>query len=72
MHAGTVDGSALCRMFHQAIRKQSVPKYLSSDHDPLLHFHQQWKANLRILSLSFRSYQWQKHRRGLYQTPIAA
>jgi putative transposase len=146
IQAGTVDGVALCRMLHQAIRKQSVPKYLSSDHDPLFQFHQ-WKANLRILevteiktvpyvplshpfverligtirrelldrtlfwttadlgaklldfkhyynghrahaglegrtpepgidglrsSVSFRSYQWQKHCRGLYQTPIAA
>ena len=35
VHAGTVDGEALCRMFYQAIRKQSVPRYLSSDHDPL-------------------------------------
>jgi len=146
MHAGTVDGVALCRMFYQAIRKQSVPNYLSSDHDPLFRFHQ-WKANLRVLEVeeiktvpyaplshpfverligtirrelldrtlfwttadlevklldfrhfynghrthaglegrtpepgidglrspvSFRSYQWQKHCRGLYQTPIAA
>jgi transposase InsO family protein len=146
IHAGTVDGVALCRMFYQAIRKQSVPKYLSSDHDPLFRFHQ-WQANLRVLEveeiktvpyaplshpfverligtlrrecldrtlfwttadlesklldfkhyynghrayaglegrtpepgmdglrppLSFRSYGWQKHCRGLYQTPIAA
>jgi putative transposase len=146
IQSGTVDGVALCRMLHQAIRKQSVPKYLSSDHDPLFQFHQ-WKDNLRILvvteiktvpyvplshpfverligtirrefldrtlfwkradlegrlldfkhchnghrahaglegrtpepgidglrsSVSFRSYQWQKHFRGLYQTPIAA
>jgi putative transposase len=146
IHAGTVDGAALCRMFHQAILKQSVSKYLSSDHDPLFRFHQ-WKANLRVLEVeeiktvpyaplshpfverligtirrelldrtlflttadlesklpefkhfynghrahaglegrtpepgidglrppvNFRSYQWQKHCRGLYQTPIAA
>jgi len=146
IQAGTVDGLALCRMLHRAIRKQSVPKYLSSDHDPLFQFHQ-WKAILRILevtefktvpyvplshpfvervmdtirqglldrtlfwttsnleaklldfrhycnghrshagldghtpepgidghrsSVSFRSYQWQKHCRGSYQTPIAA
>ena len=51
IHAGTVDGSVLCRMFHQAIRKQSVPKYLSSDHDPLFQFHQ-WHANLRILEVT--------------------
>jgi putative transposase len=146
IHAGTVDGAALCRMFNQAIRKQSVPKYLSSDHDPLFRFHQ-WQANLRGLEVkeiktvpyvplshpfverligtirrecverrlfwttadlesklldfkgyynghrahaglegrapepsidrlrspvSLRSYRWQKHCRGLYQTPIAA
>ncbi len=145
-HAGTVDGAALCRMFYQAIRNQSVPKYLSSDHDPLFRFHQ-WQANLRVLEVkeiktvpyaplshpfverligtirrelldralfwttadlevklidfkhyfnshrahaglegrtpepsidelrspvSLRAYRWQKHCRGLYQTPIAA
>jgi putative transposase len=146
IHAGTVDGVALCRMFRQAIGKQFVPKYLSSDYDPLFRFHQ-WQANLRVLEVeeiktvpyaplshpfverligtvrrecldrtlfwttadlesklldfknyynghrahaglegrtpelgvggvrspvSFRSYGWQKHCRGLYQTPIAA
>lgn len=44
---GVVDGLALCRMFRQAIRGGSLPKYLSSDHDPLYRFHQ-WKANLRV------------------------
>ena len=28
-----------------------VPKYLSSDHDPLYRFHQ-WQANLRILDVT--------------------
>jgi hypothetical protein len=45
---GVVDGLELCRMFKQAIRGASLPKYLSSDHDPLYRFHQ-WEANLRIL-----------------------
>jgi putative transposase len=49
IHAGAVDGLALCRMFNQAIRGASLPKYLSSDHDPLYRFHQ-WEANLRILA----------------------
>ena len=41
-------GVALCRMFHRAIRWQPwMPKYLSSDHDPLYRFGQ-WQANLRI------------------------
>ena len=47
---GVVDGLALCRMFKQAIRGAGLPKYLSSDHDPLYRFHQ-WKANLRVLDV---------------------
>ena len=50
IHAGIVDGRALCRMFNRAIRWQTVPKYLSSDHDPLYRFHQ-WHANLRVLGV---------------------
>jgi transposase InsO family protein len=39
-------------MFKQAIRGvTTVPKYLSSDHDPLYRFHQ-WEANLRILGVT--------------------
>ncbi len=49
-HTGTVDGHALCRMFNQAIKNQSAPKYLSSDHDPLFTYHR-WGANLRILEI---------------------
>ena len=48
VHGGIVDGVVLCRMFHRAIRGHRLPKYLSSDHDPLYRFHQ-WQANLRIL-----------------------
>src|SRR5215471_254135 len=51
IQAGVVDGTALCRMFKQAIRGASLPKYLSSDHDPLYRFHQ-WGANLRILGVT--------------------
>jgi transposase InsO family protein len=52
VHAGTVDGVALCRMFNRAIRGQGcLPKYFSSDHDPLYKFHQ-WQANLRILEVT--------------------
>jgi len=145
VHRGVVDGLALCRMFNRAIRGQTIPKYVSSDHDPLYRFHQ-WQANLRVLevkeiktvpyvpfshpfverligtirrehldrtlfwttadletklfdfqhyyneyrahaalngrtpepspkerrSLSLSSYRWQRHCRGLYQTPAAA
>jgi putative transposase len=50
VHRGIVDGAALCRMFRRAIRGHSLPKYLSSDHDPLYRFNQ-WQANLRILEV---------------------
>jgi len=52
VHAGTVDGVALCRMFNRAIRGQRrMPNFLSSDNDPLYRFHQ-WQANLRILDVT--------------------
>ena len=51
VHRGIVDGLALCRMFQQAIRGQSLPKYLSTDNDPLYRFHQ-WQANLRVLEVT--------------------
>ena len=50
VHRGVVDGVALCRMFNRAIHTQTLPKYLSSDHDPLYRFHQ-WQANLRVLEI---------------------
>jgi transposase InsO family protein len=50
IHASAVDGIALCRMFNQAIARQGVPSYLSSDNDPLFEFHR-WKANLRVLEV---------------------
>jgi putative transposase len=50
VHRGVVDGVALCRMFNHATRGESLPTYLSADHDPLYRFHQ-WQANLRILNI---------------------
>jgi hypothetical protein len=38
-------------MFNCAIAKQTPPKYLSSDPDPLFRFHR-WLANLRILEVA--------------------
>src|SRR5688500_6351683 len=38
-------------MFNRAIRWQTVPKYLSTDHDPLYRFHQR-QANLRVLGVT--------------------
>jgi transposase InsO family protein len=50
--AGDLDGPALCRMFSEAIaRTGALPRYLSSDHDPLFEFHR-WQANLRILDVT--------------------
>lgn len=49
VHDGDVDGVALCRMFNTAISGMGVPKYLSSDNDPLFTYHR-WEANLRILA----------------------
>ena len=52
VHAGAVDGVALCQVFNRAIRWQrSMPKHLSSDHDHLYRFGQ-WQANLRILEVT--------------------
>jgi putative transposase len=43
-------GAAICRMFNQIIAGKSLPRYLSSDHDPLFRFHH-WRANLRIIEI---------------------
>ena len=51
VHAGIVDGRALCRMFNHAIRGPLSPTRLSADHDPLYRFHQ-WQANLRVLRVT--------------------
>ncbi len=48
--AGYVDGIALCCMLNTAIARMGVPKYLSSDNDPLFTCHR-WLANLRILEI---------------------
>ena len=51
VHAGIVDGRALCRMFSHAMRGPLSPTRLSADHDPLYRFHQ-WHANLRVLRVT--------------------
>jgi transposase InsO family protein len=50
VHAGSVDGPTLCRMFNHATSGQGWPKYLSSDNDPLFQYHR-WKANVRVLEI---------------------
>ena len=51
VHAGVLDGSAVCRMFNSIISGSMAPRYLSSDNDPLFLF-RQWNANLRILDVT--------------------
>jgi putative transposase len=46
----SIDGMSVCRMFNHAAVGQPLPKYLSTDHDPLFRFHR-WLANLRVLDI---------------------
>jgi putative transposase len=48
--AAHLDGIRLCRMFNRAISGETLPRHLSSDHDPLFRFHR-WRANLRVLEV---------------------
>ena len=48
--AANLDGILVCRMFNRAIARQTLPRHLSSDHDPLFRFHR-WRANLRVLEV---------------------
>ncbi len=50
VHAGDIDGIALCRMFNRIISGKVPPRYLSTDNDPLFEYHR-WQANLRILEI---------------------
>lgn len=52
VQASVLDGPTVCRLFNEAITgAEALPRYLSSDHDPLFEFHR-WKANLRILEVA--------------------
>jgi putative transposase len=50
VEASNLDGIGVCRMFNRAIARQTLPKHLSSDNDPLFRFHR-WRANLRVLEV---------------------
>jgi len=50
VHAGDIDGSALCRLFNNATSGQGWPERTSTDNDPLFQYHR-WKATLRILEI---------------------
>lgn len=52
VHAGVLDGLAVCRMLNRIFATAAnLPTALSTDHDPLFEFHR-WKANLRILEIT--------------------
>lgn len=50
VHPGDLDGITICCLFNKIISNKQLPKYLSSDNDPLFKF-QRWEANLRILEI---------------------
>lgn len=50
VHPGILDGTTICMLFNKIICGKDLPRYLSSDNDPILQFHR-WKANLRILDI---------------------
>jgi putative transposase len=50
VHAGDCYGVTYCCMFNRIIGGKSLPKYLSSDNDPLF-LYQRWKANLRTVEI---------------------
>ena len=50
VHPGDLNGVSICVMFNKIVSNKKLPKYLSSDNDPLFKFHR-WRANLRILEI---------------------
>ena len=48
--AGSLDEAAICRMLNRASAGKIMPKYLSTDNDPIFYSHQ-WGANLRVLGI---------------------
>jgi len=47
-----LDGPVICQLFQEVLQGSKVlPKYLSSDHDPLFKYHR-WQSNLRILEIN--------------------
>ncbi len=47
---GPLAGGDVCRMFAGIQQQGGLPRYLSTDHDPLFQYHP-WKANLRVLGI---------------------
>ena len=47
VHRGPIDGGAICFMFNKIASGKVLPKYLSTDNDPLFQYWL-WKVNLEI------------------------
>ncbi len=50
LYAGDPHGIAVCCMFNDIIARKTLPKYISSDNDPLFEYHR-WQANLSIIDV---------------------
>ena len=50
VESANIDDISACRMFKCVSAGQSLPKHVSTDHDPLFRFHR-WLANLRVLEI---------------------
>jgi putative transposase len=50
VHRGNLSEVTACYMFNNIIKQKALPKYLSSDNDPIFRYHR-WKANLSILNI---------------------
>ena len=50
VHPDQISGMDLCCLFNKIISQKNIPKFLSSDNDPLFQFYR-WQANLRILGI---------------------
>ena len=50
VESANIDGISVCCMFNHAIAGETLPKRVSTDHDPLFRFHR-WLANPRVLEI---------------------
>jgi len=50
VHSGDPTGISVCLMFIKIKFGKTLPKYISTDNDPLFTFHR-WQANLRVLDI---------------------
>ncbi len=75
VHAGTVDGGALCRMFNRAIRENKLLDFRTYFNNHRTHSSREGRTPDTPVSrpiANLRSFGWQPHCRSLFQTPMAA